>query len=83
MYLNLNRMSKSPLPLDLTKIIDRNRTNYGLPMCAKDHIFQLNPNKITTQFNKDNTPNKFIILQGVVVFIKNDDQMLFIPVIFK
>ena len=35
----------------------------------------LNPDKVTTEFNENKQRNSFIILSGVVIFVKNTENL--------
>ena len=66
-----------PLPKNLQDILDQNDYNNLSKLFNQDEVCMLNPDKVTTEFNENKQRNSFIILSGVVIFVK-DTENLFI-----
>ena len=66
-----------PFPKNLQDILDQNDYNNLSKLFNQDDVCTLNPDKVTTEFNENKQRNSFIILSGVVIFVK-DTENLFI-----
>ena len=67
-----------PFPKNLQDILDQNDYNNLGKLFNQANLRMLNPDKVTTEFDKNKQRNSFIILSGVIIFIKDDTQDLFI-----
>ena len=73
-------MSKSKkLPKSLEDIIHDNDYNNVDKLFNNPLNWMLNPDQVTTPFDENNTPNPFIIISNVIIYIKTDEQDIFIP----
>ena len=66
-----------PFPKNLQDILDQNDYNNFSKLFNQDEVCMLNPDKVTTEFDENKQRNSFIILGGVVIFVK-DTENLFI-----
>ena len=64
-------------PKSLQDILDQNDYNNLSKLFNQDEVCMLNPDKVTTEFDENKQRNSFIILGGVVIFVK-DTENLFI-----